>query len=181
MKENPMLSFCIRWGFIIAGLNILLTLVLYAVNVAKLASISMGFLFFAINVGLLVYAGINYRKFKGGYADFKTMLIALFVVQIISGGIGVLFNTLLYHVIDPTIPEQLIEATLENTEDFMMRFDLPVDDIDETLENTEVELRKSLSVEGLLFSFFWPGLALSIAAALILAAILKKNKPIFEE
>jgi len=181
MNENTLLSYVLRWGMIIAGINILLMLIIYVVDATQLASISVGLFTFVLNIALIVYAGVGYRKLLGGYADYKTMLITVFLIQAISGGAASMFQVLMYTVIDPELPELLTEASLETTENMLEFFNLPPDDIDDALEQTEEDLEGTFSARQIIVSYFWPGLLFLFIIALIIAAIIKKNKPIFED
>ena len=95
MKENSLISHSLKWGLIIGGINVFITLLMYVIDVSLMTSIPMSGLLFIINISLVVYAGILYRKSIGGYADFKTMLLAVFLLFLIrltgrgsSGGVS---------------------------------------------------------------------------------------------
>ena len=181
MKENTLLAHSLKWGSIIGGINVIISLLIYLMDVSLFASIKLSVVLFIINISLVVYAGLAYRKSLGGFADFKTLLFALFLIQAVCGGIGVMFQVLLYNVLDPTVPEQITEASMETTENMLNFFNLPQDDIDEALEDAESDINDSLTTVGSIKAYFLPGFIIYLIIALIIAAIIKKNKPLFEE
>ena len=179
MKENSLVSHSLKWGLIIGGINLVITLLMYLIDVSLMTSIPISGLLFVINISLVVYAGIVYRRSIGGYVEFKTMLITIFLIFLVSSGVGTIFQIALYGM-DPELKEQVIEAGLESTENILDFFGTPPDMADEQLEEAEADLEESLTTVGMIKSWAW-GWIVAFILALIIAAILKKNKPVFEQ
>lgn len=169
-------GFVIKYGILIAVINIIFGLLLYIIDVALMVSIWTGILVLALNLGLVVYAGIQWRKENGGYLTFKSAFMATFLVLVVSGLIGVAFRILLFNVIDPALPEMLTDHSIEQAQAIMERFGTPEDQMDEALEKARTDAAAGFTAGGMLKGYLWSLLFFAVAA-LIIGAIIKKKKP----
>lgn len=112
----------IRWGVILGVIGILLTLILYIVDISLLTSGWVGGLSLLLSIVVVFYASIDYRKQLGGFMTFGQAFLHAFVLLAISGLLGVLFQYLLFNVIDPEAATILAEAQLESTMKAMEAF-----------------------------------------------------------
>jgi hypothetical protein len=135
----------------------------------------MGLLLIAYFV-YLIFVGINYRKQIGGYIDFGKAFQHAMILLVVSGLIGMIFNMLLYTVIDPSLPETIADAAVETTRSMMERFGAPESQMDEALETARVDAIERLSVVGQLKGFGW-GLIFYAIGASIAGLIVRKREP----
>lgn len=177
--EKTFRDFILKWGLIIGLVQCCLSLLSYLLGIEWMVSITFGILNIIVLIGGPVYGAIAWKKQQGGYLVFKNAFLAIFIVFAASGFVLLGYNVLMYTVIDPEIPGQVKEAVMEKTFNMMERFGAPEESIEKTMEDleaTEMEYSPSSLVKGYLTSWIWGALI-----ALIGAAIIKKNKPLFEE
>jgi hypothetical protein len=128
-------------------------------------------LFFA----LIIYFGKEYRKEVGGFMSFGTAFNFSFFAILISGVIGLSGSILLFHVIDPSLPQVLGDITFESQLEMMEGFGQNPDSLPtETLEEMREATASNFTLVGQLKGF-GIGLIAYAIIALILGAILKKK------
>lgn len=168
----------IKSGVMLSVISIVLTLLIYIVSPATLASMWM-MLFFLFFIALVSYFGIQHRKEIGGYMAFGKAWVYSMQLLVVAGIIMTGFNILLYNVIDPELPAILADQAVENAESMMSRFGMPEDQMDEALEKTRTDTLDRFTAMGSIKGFLW-GLIFYAILALITGAIIKKNEPELE-
>lgn len=176
-SESPtLMQHAIKFGVIMGGIGFVITLLLYAVDYTLLADWKVGLLILCIFIGLIIYAGINYRGQIGGFIAFGKAFQHAFIALAIAGLIGVLGNMLLYTVIDPELPTKLADAAVEKTAAMMESFGAPEESIDEAVEKMKEDMPSNFGPLGLLKSYLW-GLIFYAVIAAISGLIVRKNQP----
>lgn len=173
--QNPAIKYGLIGGFI----SILLQAIFYLMGVELMATWWVGILILIAIITLYVVLSLRIRKDNGGFITFKEAFVRTLIMCFIAGTISTLFGLLLYHVIDPELPEKLQNAILEKTTSMMERMGAPQEKIDEVVEKMN-EAGNSFSVKGQIMSYF-KGIIFGLIFALIMAAIMKKARPVFEE
>ncbi|WP_436517494.1 DUF4199 domain-containing protein [Ekhidna sp. To15] len=168
----------IKSGVMLAVISIVLTLLIYIVSPATLASMWM-MLFFLVFIALVSYFGIQHRKEIGGFMAFGKAWVYSMQLLVVAGIIMTGFNILLYNVIDPELPAILADQAVDNAESMMSRFGMPEDQMDEALEKTRTDTLDRFTVMGSIKGFLF-GLIFYAILALITGAIIKKNEPELE-
>lgn len=179
MEENEppsLFQHALRWGLIVGAISIALTCVIYAIDYAWLANWKTGIVVFALTIGLVIYAGINYRGEIGGFIAYGKAWQHGFVLMAIAGFLATGFSLLLYTVIDPELPAKLTDVTIENTEAMMKNFGMPEDQLDKALDDARVRTEKQFSPLGVLMTY-GIGLIIYCVLALITSIFVKKNQP----
>lgn len=134
---------------------------------------------FVVLIALTCYFAVQLRKSVGGYWDFRTALKNIFIVL----AIGLIVSTLaltVYNLIDPSLQRDAIENSRNITIEVLESLGTPDDQIDAALADIDKQLESlgtfSLgdTIQALAIS-----LILYFVLALILAAIFKKEKPVF--
>lgn len=181
--EKPsLLTQGVKFGVLLAMINIIFTLMIYVIDISFMVKWWYQISILVLNIVLIVYAGIHYRKQNGNLLSFKDSFIFIFFVLIVSGLIGLGFRILLFNVIDPSLPENLTQATFDETIAMMEKFGLPDEQVDQALDDLEQERETIISNYqpwGIIKGFLWFILAY-VVFALIIGAIIKKSKPEFE-
>ena len=87
------------------------------------------------------------------------------------------FNILLYTVIDPSLPETMKELTVEATVGMLESFGTPQEAIDASIVEIEKSVMESTTPAGILKSAPW-GVIIIFIFALIASIFIKKNEPV---
>ncbi len=181
MEENStqsptLINHAIRWGAILSGVTIVLVMLLYAIDYTMMAGFTFIIIATLLGIGVVIYAGINYRNQIGGYLPFGKAYLHGLTVFAAAGLISTVFNFLLYFVIDPDLAANMTEAIISNTEKTMENWGAPADRIDETIEKMREDMPKNFTAFGLIKGYF-TGLIWYVILSLITGLIVKKNQP----
>jgi hypothetical protein len=171
------MNHAIKWGGITGAASVILTMLLYAVDYSLMVQLKVLFIFLAIYFGIVIYAGIDYRKSIGGFMSYGKAFQHGYLIFIISGLIATVFSMLLYFVIDPDLPEKLTDASIENTRSMMESFGTPEDAIDNALEQAKEATEKQFTASGIALGYVRI-LVVSAVMALISAIFVRKNQPV---
>lgn len=166
-----------KFGGIMGGISIFLVVIFYVISMAFLATFKFLGLVLVIALGIMIYSGINYRTEAGGYISYGKAWTHGFVVLAVSGLLGLAFNLLLYHVIDPELPQKMADTIIENTEEMMRSFGAPDDTIDQTISGMRDDLPNQFSMGGLCLGYL-KNLIGSAVIALITALFVRRNEPV---
>ena len=137
-----------------------------------------GFAVLVITIAVAAHLGLKWRKSIGGFASFGDTFKFLFLMLNIAGVVNLGVEVLLYHVIEPDLQKITATKVMGATENIMLKYELPDDQIDETLDKMEDSI-ENLSVMERLATFKWRPL-LQAFMAIILSLFIKKEKPLFE-
>ncbi len=173
----------IMYGVILGVISFVLSIVsLYISKSATsliTSSIASVFINYVIFLIIAVFMVINLRKINGGYLDFPSALKTIFIMLAITAAIGTI-GIALFNVANPTLQEEAIDNTINLTIETLESTGAPDDQIDTTVEMLEQQKSAlgSLSI-GQILKGLMVSLLLYFVLSLILAAIFKKEKPIF--
>lgn len=175
-ETTSLFQHALKWGLIVGGISIALTIVFYAIDYSMLANWKFGIFVFAMFIGLAIYAGISYRNEIGGFLPYGKAFQHGFILMAVSGLISTLFTVILYTVIDPELPAKLTDVAMENAQQMMESFGMPADQMDQALEDARKRTENQFSVSGLAMGY---GIGLIIYAVLsaITSIFVKKNPP----
>jgi len=175
-EATPLFQHALKWGLIVGGIIIALSIISYAVDYAMLANWKFGIFVFALIIGLTIYAGINYRNEIGGFLPYGKAFQHGFILMAVSGLISTLFTVILYTVIDPDLPAKLTDVAMENAEKMMESFGMPADQMDKALEDARTRTEGQFSVSGLAISY-GIGLIIYAVLSLVTSIFVRKNPP----
>ena len=123
----------IKYGVIVGILMFVIILMIYFVNVNKLA----GFLPMIAYVPLIftmIWGGITVRREQGAFKEFGQAFLTVFIISISA---TILFDTLnftLYKVIDPQIPVIIKAKAIENTSEWLEKMGTTDEKADEAIK-----------------------------------------------
>ncbi|MBL7874836.1 MAG: DUF4199 domain-containing protein [Cyclobacteriaceae bacterium] len=175
-EESTLMSHIIRWGLIVSGVSITLTVLLYAIDYTLMVQLKTLFISLLIYLGITIYGGIDYRKSVGGYLKYGKAYMHGLGVLVVSGFVATLFAFVLYNFIDSELPQKLTDASLENTRAMMENFGAPEDSIEPALEKAREQSEKQFSPSGQALGFVYM-VIFSAIMALISALFVRKNEP----
>ncbi len=165
----------VRPGLIIGLVSLVITYIAYFIDSSYLASGYFGLIALVLFFGLIIFFGKEFRKESGGFLTFGNAFNFSFFAILISGLIGLIGNILLFHVIDPTLPQVLGDLTFETQLEMMESFGQNPDSMpSETLDAMKEASASNFTLVGQLKGFGFGLIAYAIIA-LILGAILKKR------
>ena len=95
----------------------------------------------------------------------------------ISYLVGIVYQILLYNIIDPSLPEVMKQLTVEMTVEMMENFGTPDEAIDAAIVGIEQGIEEGTTPLGILKSTPWGTLFIAIFA-LIASLFIKKNPPV---
>lgn len=168
----------LNFGLIVGVTSIVITSIMYAVDVKMFANYWIGICMFVVNLVLGIVAVAKAKKAMGGYISFKDAFTTYFMAMAIGAALGSIFMFVLFNLIDPGAKEIIMERVVEMTVSMMEGFGAKAEDIRKTVEDM-----KAIDNFGLvqqLKSYIW-GLLFYIIIGLIVAASMKRNKPEFEK
>ena len=178
-NEEPKTSLrdhAIKWGVIIGLVGIIYTVLLYIVDATLLVNMWLGLFVLVLFLGLVIYAGIDYRKQIGGLIPFGKAFQHGFLLLVIAGLIGTIFNFLLYTVIDPGVVDTLVDGSVENARSIAESFGAPPEALDDAMETARTDTIERFTTKGIFTGYLW-GLIAYAVIALITGAIVKRNPP----
>ncbi len=162
---------------LIGGLILVVYLLLLYLGGVSYFLGALGWLGAVFIIGLAVMAGIKQKQINGGYLNFSEALKVVFTVFVVAFLIQTVFNFILLNYIDTSFRDALTLATLEKTEAFMKRMGLSESQIEEAMKNASNTNNYSVRNVSLGFGFMC---IICFLVSLIIAAIIKKKRPPFE-
>lgn len=168
----------VKWGLYAGLASVVLTFLLYIVDVKLLVSGWISLLIYGMIITFMVLSARQQRSEEGGYLGYGNAVMNSLGVNVISTLISVLFSALLYNVIDPELPETLKTISMENMAATMENFGSSEADIDNALKMAEERQMdydfKGLSLVALI------AIAMNFVIGLIVSIFTRKNPPMFE-
>jgi len=170
-------------GFYIGVAAILWFLLQYVLGIMPvgfLKPILLGIAGFAISIVILIIMLKSFRKASGGFITFGNAFIFSLIALVVGSFISGVFSYVFVRFFDPDYVRTILEAQMEWTEDFMVRMNIADSEIDKALDRIASRFEDVNSLSQALKSF---GIVVIINAviALIIAAIMKKKRDIFDE
>jgi len=108
------INHALKWGGIKGLVAVILNLLLFIISADLLQNGVVGFVLLIINIGIIIYAGINHRsEVGGGYMSYGVAFRHAFIVMAIAGLIMSIYSILLYNVIAPDFREMMTEKQME--------------------------------------------------------------------
>ena len=178
-QDSPnMVKHAAQNGLIMSLVSIVLTMLVYMIDISIMVEWTFSLFTFLLFGVLTVIFGRGFRNLSGGYLTYGVSFQYAFIVVAVSSIIGLMFNILLFNVIDPELPETVARMVMETQEKMLLSFGVSDDIIDETLSNLEHDLPEQYTPIGQLKSSW----AILIGAALLgalTAIFIKRKKPGF--
>ena len=123
----------ITFGVIIGIVSALITATIYAVDLNLFTSWWIGVLSILTYLILGIVLLVKTKKELNGVFSFKNAFTTYFIAIVIGILISVLFNILLFNVIDPSAKETVNELIIKYTMNMMQKLGAPASSINEAL------------------------------------------------
>ncbi len=166
----------LTYGVVNGLVGILLTVVLYLIGVKAFVS-PFAYIAMVIPIVFAVLAAQAQKKAQGGFLEFGEALKTTFTVFVIGTLLGIIFNYVLFNLIDVGFREALAQETAESVAKMMQKFGAKQEDIDKAM--TDAQSGNSYSAGKMALGFAFSSI-FSFIISLIVSAIVKKSKPAFE-
>lgn len=166
----------LQFGLIAALAYLLVFVVMYLAGTGTFTNYGLTFLTMAIPIVFAVLACRRQKKYNGGFLSFKEALKISFGILVMASLATTVFSYLLFNFIDQPFAESLKQVTIEKTQEFMSKMGTPQDAVDKAVKDI---MEKDIYSAGSLFQNFMTVCILNFIIALIISAIVKKNKPEF--
>lgn len=175
-KQSP-IQHAIKYGGILGIISIIATLLLYVVDPTLMVKWWFGLIMLGVSIGFVIYAGINYRNENGGYIDFGPAFLHGFVLLAIAGLIGSVMNLLLFAVIDPSLPQVLTDAAVEQALSMAEGFGASGQALDDAADRAREQTEGQFSTMGIIKQYFI-GLIMYAVFALITGLIVRRKEKV---
>lgn len=164
----------INYGIISGVIGILVTAIMYAVDLSLFVNVwvGLGVLLIYIIIGCMLLS--KTKKDLKGIFSFKEAFTTYFISALIGIVLSTLFSFLLFNVIDTEAREKVSELLIKSQVEMLEKFNTPASAINETV--AKLEENSQYSAKGLFWGFL-QSLVGSIIFGLILAAIFKSKSP----
>lgn len=167
----------VNFGIIMAVYLVLRGSIMYAVDLNLYTNGWIKLADFIITLAFSIIAISRAKSAMGGFISFKEVFIVYFINIIIGLVIYSIFIIALFNFIDPAARDIVDEYTIKSTVEGMQKFGAETKTIKETVQN--MQKSSPYSVKNQLIGL--PiGIAMSCVLGLIVALIMKKNKPEFQ-
>jgi hypothetical protein len=172
---NTTVKSAIQIGVIAGITGVIYTLLRYVMGIEMFSSFWLSLLHIPITIGFQLWAAFSQRKKNGGYLTYKDSYLSMFTVGVIAILIGVLFNILLFNVINTGLAEEMKEVTMQKTLEWMEKFGTPEEAITEAMTEMDKTFTDSFTVAGLLKGIL--GQTIFIGVLSLLFALIPKRLP----
>ena len=164
------------YGVICGVAVIAFTILLYVAGVEWYTS-PLAYVGFAIPIVIGFMGAYKQRSLQGGFITFKEALKTVFIIFIISVVLDTIFSYLLLNVIDVPFREAIMQDAAVKMEKFLVKMGTSQDAIDKAM--ADFDNPENFSPGKILLGVFFRMIGWFIVA-LIIAAIVKKKRPEFE-
>jgi len=169
-----MINKSLTYGILAGVIVTVYTLLLYSLGMEYYASWWLAILAFFLVVFLVFFFGYKVkRENKDGPFDFKKAFISLLIIGLTASFLTVIWNVLLYNVIDKNLGQELTEHIIEQTTEMMEKFGAPESAQEETL--TEMASMPEQFETGALFLGWIKGSIMYIILAAIGGLIIREK------
>jgi hypothetical protein len=167
----------IQYGAIVGVIISVYIALLYALGIEVFANWWYSVIMYPISIGLICYFTIQLRnKNESEPFNFKQTFVVLLSMLMLATLVSTLWNIVLFNVIDPSLPKELSERILEETENTMAKWGAPEDVIKDTLKEMR-DLPSQFKPVGQLMSWLKGGLFMAILSV-VCASFVKRKNPV---
>jgi hypothetical protein len=166
----------IKYGTISGLFSVFYMLALYVVDYKLFINIWLGVIVMLAFLAIGVFQLLELRKNLGGFMTFKEGFTGYFISALLGILISTSFSIVLFNFIDTATRDLIHEALITFQVENLQKWNVPAAEIKKAVD--DMNETPQFSTTGLLYGIL-KSLMGSIVFGLILAAIFKKNKPVF--
>jgi len=171
MKINQLVW---QHGGLAALISVILSLVAYIIGVEALVGWPIGVAQSLLIIITMIVVSRAIRADEGGIINFSRLLGHIMIAVVCLLVSSIVFNLVLFNLIDTELIDTVADITVERVEGMMESFSLEDDLLEQTLADTELQIRKGYTLSGAFIGLIY-GSAFWGLIALIIAAIFKRS------
>lgn len=175
--QPSLMQHTLKWGLISGAVSILLMVILYVVDYTLMVDWKLAIFVLVLGLGIVIYAGIDYRNSVGGYLAYGKAWQHGFLVFLFSALIYTVFNLLLHNVIDTELAGKLTDAGVEKQREMFEGFGMQEEQIEQALVESRKSLERQFTVVGSLTGLGFGAIIYAVLAA-ISAIFVRRNEPV---
>ncbi|MDD2986620.1 DUF4199 domain-containing protein [Flavobacterium sp.] len=135
--ENSIKKNGVTLGIIIGVILVLITTTMYVVDLSLFTNWWIGIVNFVIIIGIAIYSSISSKKELKGIMNYRDAFLSFILPIIVGVAIYVLYNIILFNVIDPDAKMVLTENIIAMTKETMAKFNVPASEINKAISDIE--------------------------------------------
>ncbi|EAZ95120.1 50S ribosomal protein L31 type B [Flavobacteria bacterium BAL38] len=166
----------IKFGVISGLFSAFYIISMYIVDYKLFINIWLGVAVMLVFLAIGIFQLNELRKNLGGFMTFKEGFTGYFIAALIGILISTSFSIILFNLIDTTTRDLIHEALITFQVENLQKWNVPASEIKKAVNS--MKETPQFSTLGLLYGVL-KSLLGSIVFGLILAAIFKKNQPVF--
>ena len=165
-------QYILKNGLVLGGIYVAIDVIKYLYGAEYFVNNYVSFAALLLSAIFPIYYLLQYKKSKDGFINFRTAFTICTGILIASGFILLVFDILLFNIIDPGFSTKLLDVTINSAVVQLEAFGMPDEQVSSAIEMMEAEANFSPinMLKG--FGFTIVGYTLF---GLIVAAITKKN------
>ena len=152
-----------------ALISVILSLVAYILGVELLVGWQVGLAQSVLIITTMIVVSRAIRRDEGGFISYWRVFQHIMLSMICILCASALFNVVLFNLINPQLIDVVVEISLEKVEEMMISFGLAEDLLQETLIESEKEIRNGYtltgSIKGVVFSSIFGAIIALIVSA----------------
>lgn len=167
----------VQFGLMSTVASVLFFVILYLGGTSFFAS-PLAFMTYLIPVVFCVLACRKAKHENEGFLEFREALKICFGIFVLTTLGSTIVSYIIFNFLDRGFAESMKQLTIEKTQEWMVRFNVPQEQIDKQISKI---INDDLYSLGNLIKAFFQGCIVWFIFSLIIAAIMKKKKPVFSE
>lgn len=168
----------LKYGAILSVIALLIMIGSYAAGIDTFLKVSGIFAFVPYMIIILIVGLLDLRKKNGGYMSFKQGLQFCFLAYAVAAVVTAIATYVLYNYVNPDLTRISYEKGLEYTQSMMEKFGASDADVEKAMNDASAKQTPTTGIGTVLQGSAY-GLIWSFVLSCILAAIFKKEKPLF--
>ena len=165
-------EYILKYGLVLGGIYVALDIFKYVYGAEFFVNNYVNFASLLLSAIFPIYYLLQFKKRQDGFIDFRSAFSICTGILIASGFILLVFNILLFNIIDPGFSSELLNVTINTTVDQLEALSMSDEHISSTIEMMESEV--SFSPMNMLKGFGFTIVGYTLFGLLV-AAITKKN------
>jgi len=165
-------QYILKNGLVLGGIYVGIDIIKYFFGVEFFVNTYVSYASLLLTAIFPIYYLLNYKKNKDGFIDFRTGFSICTGILIASGFILLVFNILLFNIIDPEFSFELLDITINTAVIQLEAFGMSDEQISSAIEMMESEA--NFSPKNMLKGFGFTIVGYTLFGVIV-AALTKKN------
>ncbi len=169
----------LKFGLYLGVINVFIMLILYFIDPLLMATNGVASsCLFVVSILLFVYFTLELKKAVGGYWNFRLAFSSIFIMLLISNLFLPIYQLVEFKIMDKELGQRTYEALVQKASRDLSAKGISGEDLAKQMEMVKKFIPIPGETKFLLFSIAG-AVVISILFALLLAAIFKKERPVF--